>query len=45
MAVTFLALLIVTVQGPLGLVQAPDHPVKVEPDAGVAVSVTAVAWS
>ena|ERR1035437_4347761 len=41
-AVTALFAFIVTVQEPVPA-QAPDHPVKVEPAAGVAVRVTEVA--
>ena len=39
-AVTFLAAVILTVQGPLRLEHAPLQPPKVEPLAGVAVRVT-----
>lgn len=41
-AVTYLAAVMLTVQVPLVLAQAPPQPVKLLPDAGVAVSVTLV---
>lgn len=44
-AVTDLTALIVTLHVPVMFVQAPDQPVKTEPDAAVAVNVTAVPLS